>query len=60
LITIGGGLGTVVAAGVAWLAPHLGMDVRIAALVGMSALFAGASRAMLASVVFALKRRFSR
>jgi H+/Cl- antiporter ClcA len=36
------------------------MDVRIAALVGMSALFAGASRAMLASVVFALKRRFSR
>jgi chloride channel protein, CIC family len=38
-----------------WLAPHAGIDIRIAALVGMAALFAGASRAMLASVVFAFE-----
>jgi CBS domain-containing protein len=37
------------------LAPSLGVDVRIAALVGMAAIFAGASRALLASVVFAFE-----
>ncbi len=35
--------------------PHLGIDVRVAALVGMAAMFAGASRALLASVVFAFE-----
>ena len=39
----------------AWLLPQAGIDVRIAALVGMAAMFAGASRAMLASVVFAFE-----
>ena len=36
-------------------APHLGLDVRVCALVDMAAMFAGASRALLASVVFAFE-----
>ncbi|MFL5310090.1 MAG: chloride channel protein [Myxococcales bacterium] len=55
LFTIGGGLGGALAAGAAAAAPHLGVDVRIGALVGMAAMFAGASRALLASVVFAFE-----
>ncbi|MDY7227830.1 chloride channel protein [Hyalangium rubrum] len=55
LFTIGGGLGSALGALLVWLAPGLGMDVRIAALVGMAAIFAGASRALLASVVFAFE-----
>jgi H+/Cl- antiporter ClcA/predicted transcriptional regulator len=55
LLTFGGGLGALLGSAVVVLAPHLGVDVRIAALVGMAALFAGASRAMLASVVFAFE-----
>ncbi|MEO7104363.1 MAG: chloride channel protein, partial [Gemmatimonadaceae bacterium] len=35
--------------------PGLGIDPRIAALVGMAAIFAGASRALLTSVVFAFE-----
>jgi CBS domain-containing protein len=37
------------------LVPHAGIDPRLGALVGMAAVFAGASRAMLASVVFAFE-----
>jgi chloride channel protein, CIC family len=55
LFTIGGGLGSVLGAVAAGLVPGLGVDVRIAALVGMAAIFAGASRALLASVVFAFE-----
>jgi CBS domain-containing protein len=55
LFTIGSGIGAVLGAGAAWLAPALGIDVRVAALVGMAAIFAGASRAMLASAVFAFE-----
>jgi CIC family chloride channel protein len=55
LFTIGGGLGAVLGAGAAHLLPHAGVDVRVAALVGMAAMFAGASRAMLASAVFAFE-----
>lgn len=55
LFTIGGGLGSAVGALAAWLLPSIGVDVRIAALVGMAAIFAGASRALLASVVFAFE-----
>ncbi len=55
LFTIGSGLGSALGVlAVAWL-PGLGVDVRIAALVGMAAIFAGASRALLASVVFAFE-----
>jgi len=52
LFTIGGGLGALLGGAAARAFPHLGIDPRIAALVGMAAMFAGASRAMLASVVF--------
>ena len=55
LFTIGGGIGAALGVGVNAVAPGLGVDVRIAALVGMASLFAGASRAMLASVVFAFE-----
>ena len=55
LFTIGGGLGAALTALLAALVPSLGMDPRIGALVGMAAMFAGASRALLASVVFAFE-----
>lgn len=55
LFTFGGGTGAVLGACAVALAPSAGIDLRIAALVGMAAIFAGASRAMLASVVFAFE-----
>ena len=55
LFTIGGGLGSLLGAATIAVAPSLGVDIRIAALVGMAAIFAGASRAMLTSVVFAFE-----
>ncbi|MEX0793729.1 MAG: chloride channel protein [Pirellulaceae bacterium] len=55
LFTIGSGIGALIGILVIAVAPGLGVDVRIAALVGMAAIFAGASRAMLASVVFAFE-----
>jgi len=55
LFTIGGALGSALAAAGAWLAPGLGLDPRMGAFVGMAAIFTGASRALLASVVFALE-----
>ena len=55
LFTIGGALGSVMGAAVAMLLPEIGIDIRMAALVGMAAMFAGASRAFLASVVFAFE-----
>lgn len=55
LFTIGGGLGVVVGSLLSHLFPDAGIDLRIAGLVGMAALFSGASRAMLASAVFAFE-----
>ena len=55
LFTIGGGLGSLLGGFAIWAFPGLGIDVRVAALVGMAAMFAGASRALLASVVFAFE-----
>ena len=55
LFTLGGGLGSALGAGVVMIAPSAGIDVRVAALVGMASIFAGASRALLASVVFAFE-----
>lgn len=55
LFTIGGALGALAGLGAVAVAPQLGIDPRIAALVGMAAIFAGASRALLASVVFAFE-----
>jgi H+/Cl- antiporter ClcA len=55
LFTIGGALGGAIGFGAVALLPRLGVDPRIAGLVGMAAMFAGASRALLASVVFAFE-----
>jgi H+/Cl- antiporter ClcA len=55
LFTIGGGVGAALGAAVIALAPGIGLDVRVAALVGMASMFAGASRAVLASIVFAFE-----
>ncbi|HEX8170809.1 MAG TPA: chloride channel protein [Thermoanaerobaculia bacterium] len=54
LFTIGGACG-VVLGGVTNNYTHAALDLRICALVGMAAMFAGASRALLASVVFAFE-----
>jgi CIC family chloride channel protein len=55
IFTIGGALGAALGTLAVTIAPQLGVDPRIAALVGMAALFAGASRALLASAVFAFE-----
>ena len=55
LFTIGGGVGALAGGVLAQMFPSLGIDPRIAALVGMAAIFAGASHAVLASVVFAFE-----
>jgi len=55
LFTVGGGAGSVLAGLVIAAFPGIGVDVRIGALVGMAAMFTGASRALLASVVFAFE-----
>jgi CIC family chloride channel protein len=55
LFTIGGAAGVVLGELAALQFPHFGIDPRICALVGMAAMFAGASRALLASVVFAFE-----
>ncbi|HVY54335.1 MAG TPA: chloride channel protein, partial [Thermodesulfobacteriota bacterium] len=55
LFTIGGGLGSALGAGAVILLPSAGVDPNVAALVGMAAMFTGASRAFLASVVFAFE-----
>jgi H+/Cl- antiporter ClcA len=55
LFTIGGSLGAVIGGGMSIWWPHAGIDARVGALVGMAAMFAGASRALLASVVFAFE-----
>jgi H+/Cl- antiporter ClcA/CBS domain-containing protein len=55
LLTIGGALGSLLASFAATWLPGCPIDPRIGALVGMAAMFAGASRALLASVVFAFE-----
>jgi H+/Cl- antiporter ClcA/predicted transcriptional regulator len=55
LFTIGGALGALLGIGLVALAPQLGVDPRIAGLVGMAAIFAGASRALLTAVVFSFE-----
>lgn len=55
LFTIGGGVGAILGNVLGQLMPHAGIDSRVAGLVGMAAIFSGASRALLASIVFAFE-----
>jgi CIC family chloride channel protein len=55
LLTLGGGSGALIGGAVLSILPQCGVDLRVAALVGMAAMFAGASRALLASIVFAFE-----
>jgi CIC family chloride channel protein len=52
LFTIGGGIGALLGAAMAALVPGANLHPQVAALVGMTAMFAGASHALLAAVVF--------
>lgn len=55
LFTIGGAIGAFTGTLIAAAFPSLGVDHRVAGLVGMAAMFAGASHALLASVVLAFE-----
>lgn len=55
LFTVGAGLGLAVGTAMDSVIPAAGVDPRMAALVGMAAIFAGASRATFASAVFAFE-----
>jgi len=55
LFTIGGAFGGTIGLALSGWFPWFNVDPRIAALVGMAALFTGASRAFLTSVVFAFE-----
>ncbi|MEO9210739.1 MAG: chloride channel protein, partial [Ginsengibacter sp.] len=55
LMTIGGAAGALMASVILFYFPASGITLSLAALVGMSALFAGASRALLTSIIFALE-----
>jgi CBS domain-containing protein len=55
LFTIGSGLGAWLGALAAVVAPSIGIDPKISALVGMAAIFAGATHALLTAIVFAFE-----
>ncbi len=55
LLTIGGAAGALLGAIILMWFPHSGINLPLAALIGMSAMFAGASRAYLTSIAFALE-----
>lgn len=55
LLTMGGAAGAIIGALLISWFPQLGISIPMAALIGMSAMFAGASRAYLTSITFALE-----
>ena len=55
LFTIGGALGALLGIGALHYFPAIPINIATAALIGMAAMFAGASRAFLTSVIFALE-----
>jgi len=55
LFTIGGALGALLGVVVLQLFPGSDINIATAALIGMAAMFAGASRALLTAIVFALE-----
>jgi CIC family chloride channel protein len=55
LMTIGGAAGAIFGSLILLMFPNSGISISMAALVGMAAMFAGASRAFLTSIIFALE-----
>ena len=55
LFTIGGAAGAVLGGIILQIFPASGITIPLAGLVGMSAMFAGASRAVMTSIIFALE-----
>lgn len=55
LLTIGGAAGVLLGSLILSYFPASGISLPLAALVGMSAMFAGASRALITSIIFALE-----
>lgn len=55
LLTIGGAVGILLGMGIKFLFPESGIILPLSALVGMAAMFAGSSRALLTSIIFALE-----
>ena len=55
LLTIGGAAGAIISTLILNVFPNCGISVIMGALIGMSAMFAGASRAYLTSIIFALE-----
>lgn len=55
LLTIGGATGALLGMSALYFFPESGVVLPMAALIGMSAMFAGSSRALLTSIIFALE-----
>ncbi|MBB6499364.1 chloride channel protein [Pedobacter cryoconitis] len=55
LLTIGGACGAIIGSVIIYLLPAADISLPMCALIGMSAMFAGASRAYLTSIAFALE-----
>lgn len=55
LLIIGGASGSLIATVFIYYFPHAQINLALSALLGMSAMFAGASRAVLTSIIFALE-----
>jgi H+/Cl- antiporter ClcA len=55
LLTIGGAAGALLGIAIQHLFPHSDVAIPLAALIGMSSMFAGASRALLTSIAFAIE-----
>jgi CIC family chloride channel protein len=55
LLTIGGAIGMLLGIAISSFFPSCGILLPIAALIGMAAMFAGASRALLTSIIFAFE-----
>lgn len=55
LFTIGGALGALTGTALIFFFPSLGINIATTALIGMAAMFAGASRALLTSIIFAFE-----
>lgn len=55
LLTIGGAAGVLAGFALKYFFPGINISISLAALVGMSAMFAGASRALITSILFAVE-----